>query len=51
MTRTAGTLMWAVALNLVACSKATQEGGAASDLASPAGLTNMLTSKLGISES
>jgi uncharacterized protein VcgC/VcgE DUF2780 len=51
MTRTAGTLMLAVALNLVACSKATQEGGAASDLASPAGLTNMLTSKLGISES
>ncbi len=51
MTRTAGTLMLAVALNLVACSKATQEGGAASDLASPAGLTSMLTSKLGISES
>ncbi len=51
MTRTAGTLIVAVALNLVACSKATQEGGAASDLASPAGLTSMLTSKLGISES
>ena len=33
MTRTAGTLILAVALNLVACSKATQEGGAASDLA------------------
>ena len=32
MTRTAGTLIVAVALNLVACSKATQEG-AASDLA------------------
>jgi hypothetical protein len=42
--------MVAVGLNLVACSTATQEGGAASDLASPAGLTNMLTSKLGISE-
>ncbi len=51
MTRTAGTLILAVALNLVGCSKATQEGGAASDLASPAGLTSMLTSKLGISES
>jgi hypothetical protein len=50
MTRTAGTLMLAVVLSLAACSKATQEGGAASDLASPAGLTNMLTSKLGISE-
>jgi hypothetical protein len=42
--------MLAVALSLAACSKATQEGGAAPDLASPAGLTNMLTSKLGISE-
>jgi uncharacterized protein VcgC/VcgE DUF2780 len=51
MVRKAGTLMVAVALGLVGCSKATQEGGAASDLASPAGLTNMLTSKLGISES
>ena len=50
MTRTAGTLMVAVGLNLVARSTATQEGGAASDLASPAGLTDMLTSKLGISE-
>jgi hypothetical protein len=50
ITRTAGTLMLVVALNLVACSKATQEGGAAPDLASPAGLTSMLTSKLGISE-
>ena len=51
MIRTAGILTVAVALNLVACSKATNEGGAASDLASPAGLTSMLTSKLGISES
>jgi hypothetical protein len=51
MVRRAGTLIAAIALNLVACSKATNEGGAASDLASPAGLTNMLTSKLGISES
>jgi hypothetical protein len=51
MTRKAGTLLVAVALGLVACSKATQEGGAAPELASPAGLTNMLTSKLGISES
>ena len=50
MLRKAGTLI-VVALNLAACSKATQEGGAAPDLASPAGLTNMLTSKLGISES
>jgi hypothetical protein len=50
MVRRAGTLMLAVSLNLVACSKATQEGGAASDLATPAGLTNMLSSKLGISE-
>jgi hypothetical protein len=51
MTRTAGTLLVAVALGVAACSKATQDGGAASDLATPAGLTNMLTSKLGISES
>ncbi len=36
MTRTAGTLMLAVAVSLAACSKAIQEGGAASDLASPA---------------
>jgi hypothetical protein len=51
MVRRAGTLMVAVALGLVGCSKATKEGGAAPELASPAGLTNMLTSKLGISES
>jgi hypothetical protein len=51
MTRKAGTLLVAVALGLVACSKATKEGGAAPELASPAGLTSMLTSKLGISES
>src|SRR5262245_62736957 len=51
MTRTAGTLLVAAALGLAACSKATQEGAAASDLATPAGLTNMLTGKLGISES
>ena len=44
----ARTLVLAVAL--VACSKATQESGAASDLATPAGLTSMITSKLGISE-
>jgi Protein of unknown function VcgC/VcgE (DUF2780) len=51
MVRRAGTLMVAVALGLVGCSKATKEGGAAPELASPAGLTSMLTSKLGISES
>ena len=50
MIRRAGTLIVAVALGLVACSKATQEGGAAPELASPAGLTNMLTSKLHITE-
>jgi hypothetical protein len=32
------------------CSKATETAGAAADLATPAGLTNTLTSKLGISE-
>jgi hypothetical protein len=34
----------------MACSKATETAGAAADLATPAGLTNTLTSKLGISE-
>ncbi len=38
MIRTAGILTVAVAVGLAACSKATNEGGAASDLASPAGL-------------
>jgi hypothetical protein len=42
----------AAALPVIACSKATESAGAgAADLATPAGLTNMLTSKLGISES
>jgi hypothetical protein len=42
--------MLAGALNLVACSKATETAGAAADLATQAGLTSTLTSKLGISE-
>jgi hypothetical protein len=40
----------AAALPVMACSKATETAGAAADLATPAGLTNTLTSKLGISE-
>lgn len=53
MSRIACTLLLAAALPVIACSKATETAGAgagAADLATPAGLTNMLTSKLGISE-
>ena len=50
MSRIACTLLLAAALPVVACSKATESAGAAADLATPAGLTSTLTSKLGISE-
>jgi hypothetical protein len=51
MSRIACTLLLAAALPVLACSKATESAGApAADLATPAGLTNTLTSKLGISE-
>jgi Protein of unknown function VcgC/VcgE (DUF2780) len=53
MSRIACTLLLAAALPVIACSKATETAGAgagAADLATPAGLTSMLTSKLGISE-
>jgi hypothetical protein len=55
MSRTTCTLLLALALPAMACNKNTDSVGAApaptADLATPAGLTNTLTSKLGISES
>jgi hypothetical protein len=55
MSRLACTLLLAAALPAMACSKSTESAGGApaptADLATPEGLTNLLTSKLGISES
>jgi len=52
MSRIACTLLVAAAFAAGACHKATETAGApVADLATPAGLTNTLTSKLGISES
>ncbi len=52
MSRIACALLLAGALPILACSKATETAGAAPapDLATPAGLSHTLTSKLGISE-
>ena len=54
MSRIACTFLLAAALPAMACSKSTESAAGApaptKDLATPAGLNNMLTSKLGISE-